>query len=165
MQTYIVGTLLAASWAVAPLAAENNGHPIDVRAKVAQCSPTAILLSMELRNLGKDRIEFFTGDVPWGVRTSLVMAIVTNEPDPTMLEPALFIDDPRAGVVAVDAMQTVSGTIELSHRFPDMVETLKRRDLLVFWSYSAQLKSGVSTSRASGSVLLESDKCVSTEER
>jgi hypothetical protein len=165
MRMYIVGALLAALWAGTPLAAETSTHPIDVRAKVAQCSPTEVLLSIELKNLGQDRIEFFNGDLPWGIRTSLVMAIVADEPDPTMLKPALFIDDPRAGVVALDAMQTVSGTVELSRRFPDLLETLKKRDLLVFWSYSAQLKSGVRTSRASGSTLLESDKCVRAKQR
>jgi hypothetical protein len=154
----IAGSIFAVSVADAL-----DAHPIEVRASVQQCSPKSIQLRMTLTNTGKREIEIYRSDLPWGIKSSIVLVLVPNTPDPEMIKPALYIDDPGPDLVSIGSSQTVSGSIDLQHRFPDLAKALSRRDVLVFWSYRGELKDGATTYRASGSVLLESAKCVTAK--
>ena len=77
-------------------------YPIEVHA-VAQCSPASVLLSMSLTNGSKKYMEFYKSDLPWGTKSSIVLVLVSNSPDPEMIKPALYIDDPGPDLLSVDA--------------------------------------------------------------
>src|SRR5690349_18931673 len=62
--------------------AASSSYPIEVQAVVARCSAEHVVLGLKLRNAGSQKIEMYKSDLPWGIKSSLVLAVVTNTPDP-----------------------------------------------------------------------------------
>jgi hypothetical protein len=127
---------------------------LDVRAKVAVLSPSRIALELTLRNPGLVPLDLFAADVPWGTRQSLMLVPVTNDRETRRIDEALYIDDPKPGQVSVKAGGQLSGIVDLSRRFPTLLEVLKTREVIVFWSFQPTPVNGTPLDRTSGAVVL-----------
>lgn len=134
-------------------------HPVEVRSSIAKCSRASIELAMTLKNLGREPIKLYKASLPWGIKSSLVMVVATNAPDPEIVSPALYFDDPGPGTITFQPSETATGKIDLQHRFPTLWQALEKRDLVVFWSYQMPLVDGGLTSRVGGSLLLSKESC------
>ena len=61
------------------------------------------------------------------------LVAVKDDVYPTVLEQRYNIDDPLGGHVRLPPRQVLSGEIDLAKRFPDIVKTLDRTDVILFW--------------------------------
>lgn len=151
----LIAGLLASSNAVVSA----DELPIEVHGRVERCSNEGATLSLTLKNLAARTIEINKGDLPWGLTSSLFLLVVTKAADPELLKPIHYFDDPRVGSISLKPASVATGEIDLQRRFPDLRTKLKTSDLLVVWSYEAELANNTFTSKVSGSVLIERAQC------
>lgn len=142
-----------------PISQSAEQHPVVVTASIARCSRAGVELGMTLKNVGQDPIELYKASLPWGVKSSLVVVVATNVPDPKIVSPSLHFDDPGPTTVIIAPSQVAKGAVDLQHRFPTLWQVLQKQDVIVFWSYQMPLTNEELTSRTSGSVLLSKENC------
>ena len=147
--------LLAVMATALPIAnAGGQDGSLDVGAKLAVLSASRIALEFTLRNSGSVPFEFFAADLPWGTRHSLMAVPVTNDAEARRIAEALYVDDPKPGQMTIKAGEQLSGSVDLSRRFPSLAEALKTREVIVFWSFQPTQVNGTQVHRTSGAVVL-----------
>lgn len=134
--------------------------PIEMQGRIEKCSSgDGVTLALTLTNRSNRLIDISTGDLPWGLTSSVFLIVVTKTSTPEILKPIRHFDDPRVGSTTVKPSASAAGEIDLQRRFPDFLAKLKESDLLVVWSYQAELSDDTSTSKIVGSVLVERNSC------
>jgi hypothetical protein len=127
---------------------------ISVDVSCSNRLPEQMSLDISITNTGDQPITLYKADLPWGTRHSLILVPITSDQKQRRLEESLFVDDPGPGTVTIQPSQRLSGRVELSKRFPELLTIVKKTDVIIFWSYQAELTSGTKTSRISGGRLL-----------
>jgi hypothetical protein len=56
----------------------------------------------------------------------------------TLLEKNTLIDDAGPSMLTIKSGETLAGKISLVERFPNFLEALEERNVIVFWSYNLQ---------------------------
>lgn len=133
---------------------------IDVDGRVQCSASNGVRLALTLKNLSDRSIEISTGDLPWGMTSSIFLIVVTKTSAPELLAPIRHFDDPRVGSTTLKPLASATGEIDLQRRFPDLLARLKNSDLLVVWSYKAEVSEYDVTSTVVGSVLIERSNCI-----
>jgi hypothetical protein len=140
--------------AINVVAADVQPVPIEVQATLSGSMSKSGIVEFKLKNTGYQPISLYASDLPWGVRTSIMLVPVLLGADQAPLEPALYIDDPGPAVVIIAPAATLHGSVELVSRFPRLPAVLKERGVMLFWSYRVNLIDGRATVRQSGAVEL-----------
>lgn len=127
---------------------------LDVEVVVSKTTADGPVLNVAITNRDKETISLYAADLPWGVRQSLMLVPITTDHEMNRVPEALYIDDPGPGQVVIRPAQTISGTIQLTRRFPELPRVLKEREVVLFWSYVAKLPTGARTKRSSGGIVI-----------
>lgn len=111
-------------------------------------------LYVELENLTSNRVELRAISLPWRWRYSMWVKAFEDDAGGSPLDEQFAVADPPMTNKKVSLLpgKRVHGTIDLRDRLPELEEVLRRRDVVVFWSWVPQLANGANDSRQSGSL-------------
>jgi hypothetical protein len=127
-------------------------HSVDI-VVLGQTAPK-IQLDISLTNRTGQPITIYEHSLPWVGYYSLMLVAVSADSPGTVLEKQRPIDDPGPNLATLEAGETRSGTIDLPRRFPGLVDALKQRDVVAFWSYACTPVEGAPLPRSAGGLVL-----------
>jgi hypothetical protein len=123
---------------------------LQIKAEIRIQAKTNIVLEMVVRNIGSKDILFSKGYLPWD-RYAMTLILVCTDPASTPLKQQLVISDPMPGEPwRLKAGDTLKGGIDLTDRFPQLLEILKQSEVIVFWSYQLEAGGGMHYERMAG---------------
>lgn len=112
-----------------------SNAPISVTATLDRETNGRDYLCFRLRNAGGMPIEYYRTRLPWGeVMSACIIAVDTGGSHRTLDE----TPRPHKEFGAVDVLspnQMLEGKVCLNYRFSDYDATIRKRDVIVFWSY------------------------------
>jgi len=113
-------------------------------------------LFVELNNITGNPLEIRAASLPWESRYSMWVKLFEDDATGSAVDERLVVaDSPTANEkVSLLPGKPLHGSIELRTRFPELVEVLKRRDVIVFWSYIPEFSKGNNDCRLSGSLTI-----------
>jgi|SRR5687767_9897300 len=163
----MAGALLA-SLALIGRPVEGSSLACSARARTAEASPGlgahrddradasafAVKLEMTCKNLGKAALRISKHNLPW-VNPNVVelISVELNDGAKTLKRSGL-IADPIPTVVTIPVGGSVIGSIDLLESFPELVESLARGGVVVFWSYAPEMIPSYSLETSAGAVIL-----------
>src|SRR5262249_55580997 len=95
--------------------------------------------------------------LPWGNRYSMVaVAVGLRSVGGFTLREVFPIDDPVPTEITIRSGDVLEGDVPLNDRFPTLPEEIKKRDVIVFWSYQLLFGSRkeAASNRVSGYVMI-----------
>jgi|ERR1044072_1052562 hypothetical protein len=125
-------------------------------------------LQITLTNRSSEPVETYEHALPWVGQYSILLIAAKTDAAGTILQKNLPVDDPGPATTTIQPGGTLTGEILLANRFPEFLQALKERDIVVFWSYQFQRVDGVPTQRVGGSVTfskLPDSKSMETESK
>lgn len=130
---------------------------VALAASVERKDDTNLWLRLKLTNTGTNTLSIPFGYLPWH-RYAMTIALVQADPYSTPIKQrAVIADPPPADPHRIIKGETIEGEIDLVDRFPGVIESLNRGDVIVFWSYQCPAD-GVSTERVAGSLVIPQTK-------
>ncbi len=113
-------------------------------------------LSAELKNVSDSSIKLPSSNLPWEWRYSMWVKAYEDDASGSPLDERLAPADTPINKLVETLLpgKPVQGQIDLRTRFPDLEEVLKRRDVVVFWSYVPELEDAEKHTRLSGSLVI-----------
>lgn len=115
--------------------ASNTMFPITVDVTITSLVPDPKLL-VRLTNLSANPLTVYKSSLPWGNRYSMIVVAVRVAGVNEVLPTPPVIDDPGPDRLVIGAGETLSGEINLAHRFANFTSGAGGKgDLLLFWSY------------------------------
>jgi len=114
-------------------------------------------LSVELENVSPHPIKLAASNLPWEWRYSMWLKAFEDDASGSPLDERIIPADPPINSEPKTLLpgKPVSGVIDLRSRFPDLEEVLRRRNVIVFWSYVPELENSVTNNRLSGSFFIQ----------
>src|SRR5688572_24443891 len=106
-----------------------------VRIDVKGESEPDYVLSITLTNKSRQQLKTYEHSLPWVGWNSIILVAVRTDAPGTVLDKPSPIDDPGPTSITIKPRQTLTGKISLAKRFPGLLEALKERDVIIFWSY------------------------------
>lgn len=91
--------------------------------------------------------------LPWVGHYSMLLIAAKTDAVGSILEKVSPVDDPGPTTITLQTGETSAGKIHLASRFPGLLDALKDRDVIVFWSYRFQPIDMAPLQRAAGHVL------------
>jgi hypothetical protein len=111
------------------------------------------LLHIKLTNRGRKPLSMYEEELPWRNRWAMfVTAVAWNGKYGRPLEDIGPVDDPVFRPISIAPGQTLEGDIRLNERFPDLIESLQKGDLIFFWVYELWTRQQSTGERHIGSV-------------
>lgn len=111
-------------------------------------------LHVTLTNRSGEPLTIYQHSLPWVGWYSILLTAVKTDALGTVVEKSLIIDDPGPGRITIKPDETLTGKIPLVSRFPDLLNALKERDVIIFWSYQLKPIDAEPFQRRGGYVLL-----------
>jgi hypothetical protein len=113
-------------------------------------------LSVELDNIAGKPIELQAANLPWEWRYSIWVKAFENDALGSPLDERLTVADPPTTNERVSLLpgKPLQGNIDLRTRFPELEDVLRRRDVIIFWSYVPDVAKAHSRHRLSGSLTI-----------
>jgi hypothetical protein len=116
---------------------------------------TRYALNLKLTNQSDKVLSVYEHSLPWkGLHSITLVAVETDNLGSRVLDKVDYIDDPGPGITQIKPGQSLTGQIILPKRFPDIVASLKRHDVIVFWTYQVVPVEGVDAPRSIGWVMV-----------
>lgn len=100
-------------------------------------------------------IEIYRSDLPWGSVSSLLLVAATGDRIGAPLDRQNAIDDPSPSRVVLKPGEVLTGNVDLTDQFPALPDTLKGREVILFWSYRPRLADGSLLPRHGGWLVFE----------
>jgi hypothetical protein len=111
-------------------------------------------LRFKLTNTTKIPIAFWKPRLPWGNVNSVAIVVLRPASFYTALKGMRPFDTPLDDEVLIEPGQSVSGIVDVREYAKDLESELRKRDLLVLWSYQPRTRDGVIMRRHTGHVEL-----------
>jgi hypothetical protein len=111
-------------------------------------------LRFTLTNTSKTPIAFWKPRLPWGNVNSVAIVVLRPASFNTALKGMRPFDTPLDGDVLIEPGQSVSGIVDVREYAKDVEGELRKRDLLVLWSYQPRTRDGIVMKRQTGHVEL-----------
>jgi hypothetical protein len=116
-------------------------------------------LRLDVENPTTEPIHLFKTDLPWEWRYSILIKAFTDDAAGSELDERLPIADLPLSDLPEEKVRllpgkALHGRIDLRTRFPDLEETLKKREVIVFWSYLPKVDHTNPQPRLSGSLTI-----------
>lgn len=105
-------------------------------------------LLIELKNTGASALSISDGRLPWGSFGSMIVLAVGE--DGEALPEVPHITNPSGTTIQINPGETIRGQVYLNKSYPDLPTALKKRDIIIFWSYQPQLTDGKRLERTGG---------------
>ena len=125
---------------------------IEIEGEVSQSS-TNIELHLTLINRSSRDLLIPSGGLPWN-RYALTLVVAETSPSSPTLQQEPDIADYRGAGTKLKGKASLKGMINLTYRFPELLTTLRRVDVIVFWSYQPAPEGQTQLERVSGSILI-----------
>jgi len=134
----VVGVLLAmvAAFRLAEeaRAAQTINQRATMEAKL-EGSGRDLTLAIRLSSHLEKPIRVYQSSLPWAAWHSMVLIAVKANQNGEVLKRYTPIDDPSPTIVTLNPGAEIKGRVALNERFPDLSQTLRESDVLLFWSY------------------------------
>jgi hypothetical protein len=130
-------------------------HLVDVTASYDGSKGHVLRLSLTNRDSSPLTLNEIM--LPWGsmYATALTALEVADPIAPgTVLERTRVLDDPLGVTITINAGERRDGKIDLAEQFPTLSQSLRRNDVVVFWSYVGRVVNGKPMSRSGGFVVV-----------
>ena len=130
---------------------------IGLDVKFKQSPDTGTELIIRLRNESAESLPVYNDDLPWvRMRSMTLIAVETSDFAGIVLGGPQFKpnEDSAEPWVTIKPGESLTGEISLITRFPRIEESLKDRDVILFWSYRLRIKDGRRSNRVTGWVLV-----------
>jgi hypothetical protein len=107
---------------------------------------------VELDNVTGNPVGLRAAALPWEWRYSMWVKAFEDDATGSPLAERLTVADLPTTNEKVSLLpgKPLQGNIDLRNRFPELEDVLKRRDVIVFWSYIPEFSNGNNESRLSG---------------
>lgn len=138
--------------AIASDKAENSAD-LKVVASLA-ASKKLPTLQFKVSNTTTNTIQFYSADLPWASRHSIILLLVENDASHTIVREELPVDDPVTGTQKIAPGDVLEGNVILPKRFPELRKVLTQREVILFWSYRLKPLSGPALARCGGWLLI-----------
>ena len=92
-----------------------------------------ITLNISLKLTSQEEVEIYEDSLPWDAWHSMILVVTT--PIGHALERQMPIDDPGEHTLSLRPGQTIKGEITLTDEFPELIATLQKHNLILFWSH------------------------------
>lgn len=128
------------SWATLS-ASQRSLDGVDAIVQLDGAGTTRPHLSICLRNRSQLPVRLKRESLPWSPSRGAFLTIgelATNTP----LRQILPVDQLWSSEVTLQSGEIISGSIELSQRFPDLARWNKRFELIVFWAFRIEAQDG-----------------------
>jgi len=134
----------------------DGSAPLEVEVTVGTRGKNDYVLHVKVRSGYQDPISVNKSDLPWENRYSMiVVAVGARSVGGVTLREVYPISDPVPSEIAIRPGEVLEGDVVLRDRFPTLPEELRKRDVVVFWSYQLPFRSGKTVSnRASGYLVI-----------
>jgi hypothetical protein len=93
------------------------------------------IINLKLSNTSGSNLELFTDSLPWVGLYSMVLVVANSSPVLDPVPHPFFLVNAIWGFTTINPGESLEGEIRLAWRFPDLVEMLKTRDMILFWAY------------------------------
>lgn len=93
------------------------------------------VLLMRIEYLGAKTIEIPTGVLPWSWPYAVQVTAIEASSSGEQLVQSFPVADPPSGIVKVKPRQVLTGSVPLSARLPRLVNDVKSRPVVVFWTW------------------------------
>ena len=123
--------LVAAGAGLAHAQAQPPAVPVDVAAELHDGAHAE--LRFIVKSNSDEPMRYFVDGLPWRAFGSAAVVVAT--PSGETLDGVWPIDDLGPTIEVLQPRQEVSGSIDLTARFPSLKKRRRETDLLVFWSY------------------------------
>ena len=152
-----LGLLLFCAARFVTSADENLSRPkqaLTLSVDIAPKVESNLVLRLRLTNAGTNTLLIPLGYLPWNLYAMTLVLVEADDPFSRQMKQESGIADPLPGEPhQVKSGQTIEGRIDLTRRYPDLAEKIKRTDVLVFWSYHCPTE-GLSSERVGGWLIL-----------
>jgi hypothetical protein len=129
-----------------------NGVGLDV--KLSKTNESLWQLDFVLTNATHQTIHVARASLPWEARTSLILVLVETRGGGISLRESLILESPIPGDVDVGSFRSLSGSVNLNHRFLTLGDVTRRSDVIVFWTYQLRTVDNVAMTRIGGWFLI-----------
>lgn len=114
---------------------ELNNIDITIDIEEKQLNGPEYILSVTLTNRLPEPLTTFHHSLPWVGWDSILLIAVKTDAIGTIIDKNIIIDDPGPARTTIQPGESLSGSISLLSRFPNLNEALKEHDVILFWSY------------------------------
>jgi hypothetical protein len=148
----MLGPLLACGCASSINTGPATGEKVVLKVKLQRWHE----LSAELKNVSTSSVMLPASNLPWEWRYSLWVKAFEDDASGSPLDERLPLADPPINEqrVTLQPDKSLQGSIDLRNRFPDLQEVLRRRDVVIFWSYVPELGDSKAHARIFGSFVI-----------
>lgn len=107
-------------------------------------------MNIQLKNISNKDLKILKYDLPWLSISNIVLVAVEAKIPRKLLKQYYEESLPSIDEIIIKKGEIISGRIILSNIFPDLKNTLKKDDVIIFWSYAMGLTPGLSKERYGG---------------
>lgn len=139
----------------APMSDVRAATPMDIHMSVASEGNNGdVALKINLTYFGKQQLKIYKSDLPWGIKSRMILEALCLNGQKTPIPSVEYIDDPSPELVDISPGQTLEGLVKLAPRFPALAGCLTQKDALIFWSYQFAPLSNEPSERLSGGIVI-----------
>lgn len=108
---------------------------LDASAVNNGATPDMWSLNFVLRNGSDKSAKTFASNLPWGIRSQLVLTAITLQEGSANFKAANYIDDPNFDPIEITPTQVMKGSVKLSERFPDLSTYKGKEPIAICYLY------------------------------
>lgn len=120
---------------------------IDLRARVQKVTAKEVILEFTVENTGRSPLTFYSASMPWGIQGSLTLLAFSDNWKRQQIHRSFYPDDPSPQETTIAAGDSLSGSLDLSRQFPQLITSLRRNSVVLFLDYAPTTSQGEPTSR------------------
>lgn len=134
----ICALLLVSGCLMGPTAKARRDAPLQLKVTLSNTHE----LLLELGNTSSNALSMVKSSLPWEWRYSLWVKAFEDDAIGSPLDEAFPpADRPiQERTLTIQPGESLEGTIDLTTRFPDLDEVLKRRSVVIFWNYAQDIQ-------------------------
>jgi hypothetical protein len=118
-----------------PSPGDDANLTVDLTVSLHKVWDEECIIDLEFTNTSRITLELSTHSLPWCGEYSMVLVATDTLPIGNPVPRLPIIDDPWIAFTNIKPGESLQGEIRLADRIPDLVEVLKRRDMILFWAY------------------------------
>jgi hypothetical protein len=113
---------------------DNLAYKMEVSLKLG--AQEELLLDVKLTNVSKTPITVYRDKLPWLSPRAFCLTAVQTDGVGTVLKKAFPIVVPGSDKVTIGAGESLTGQVDITHRFPTLQQDRKLgKEVVVFWTY------------------------------
>jgi len=133
----------------------NGENAIKMSVVLEHSIDEEFILNVSLTNVANVPLNIYQGALPWEFRYNLQLLAVKAFLPEGILEEALPVVDPGGlKEIQMQPGEMLRGTISLNERFNTLSQDVKKRDIIIFWTYQLETVNGTKLDRLGGWLMI-----------